>query len=141
MRGLDTIGTAFMCSNGAAWLDVEGFGSLISSALRNDVMDLHTDIKTGETRNLLRLLYPDGLSIEQAKRAVSTILSSLLCEMYRAHHRARFNNREDGRIVATSPPYSLCRAQHCRIFETLEMYSENEMFWEWTEEIYQMARY
>ena len=141
MRGLDTIGTAFMCSNGAAWLDDEGFGSLIGSALPNDVMDLHTDIKTGETRNLLRLLYPDGLSIEQAKRVVSTILSSLLCEMYRAHHRARFNNREDGRIVATSPPYSLCRAQHRRIFETLEMYiGENEMFWEWTEEIYQMAR-
>ena len=48
MRGLDTIGTAFMRSDGAAWLDDEGFGSLISSALPNDVMDLHTDIKTGK---------------------------------------------------------------------------------------------
>jgi hypothetical protein len=141
MRGLDTIGSAYMCSDGAAWLDEEGFGSLVGSALPNDVMDLHTDIKTGETRNLLRLLYPDGLTIEQAKRIVSTIFSSLLCEMYRGHHRARFNNREDGRIVATSPPYSLCRAQHRRIFETLEIYiGENEKFWAWTDEIYQMAR-
>ena len=141
MRGLDTIGTAFMRSDGAVWLDDEGFGSLIGSALPNDVMDLHTDIKTGETRNLLRLLYPDGLRIEQAKRIMSTILSSLLCEMYRAHYRARFNNREDGRIVATSPPYSLCRARHRRIFETLETYiGENERFWEWHEEIYNMAK-
>ncbi|KAK7738500.1 hypothetical protein SLS53_006019 [Cytospora paraplurivora] len=57
-RALDTIGSAYMCRDGAAWLDDQGMDSLIGSALANDVMDLHTDTFTGETRNLLRLLYP-----------------------------------------------------------------------------------
>ena len=141
MRALDTIGSAYMCSDGAAWLDNAGVDSLAGSALPNDVMDLHTDIKTGETRNLLRLLYPDGLSIQQAKITVSTILSGFLGELYRGHRRARFSNREDGRIAATSPPYSFCRAQHRRIFETLEKYIDRyPEFWNWTWEIYQMAK-
>lgn len=141
MRGLDTIGSAYMCSDGAAWLDEAGVDSLVGSAVPNDIMDLHTDIKTGETRNLLRLLYPDGLGIEQTKIIASTVLSGLLSELYRGHHRARFGHREDGRIVATSPPYSFCRAQHRRVFETLEMYMDKyQEFWGWTWEIFQMAK-
>ena len=140
-RALDTIGSAYMCSDGAAWLDNEGMDSLIGSALPNDVMDLHTDIRTGETRNLLRLLYPEGLTIEQSMKTVSTLLSGMLCEIFRGHHRARFNNREDGRIAATSPPYSFCRARHRKIFETLEMYiTHYPKFWEWTWEIFRMAK-
>jgi len=141
MRSLDTIGSAYMCSDGAAWLDNAGVDSLAGSALPNDVMDLHTDIKTGETRNLLRLLYPDGLDMQKAMATVSTILSGLLGELYRGHRRARFGNREDGRIVATSPPYSFCRAQHRRVFETMEKYIDRyPEFWDWTWEIYQMAK-
>ncbi|KAI0873259.1 hypothetical protein GGS24DRAFT_501962 [Hypoxylon argillaceum] len=53
-RALDTIGSAYMCRDGAAWLDDKGIDSLIGTALANDVMDLHTDVLTGETLNLLR---------------------------------------------------------------------------------------
>jgi hypothetical protein len=131
-RALDTIGSAYMCRDGAAWLDNEGMDSLIGSALPNDVMDLHTDVFTGETRNLLRLLYPSGYNITQAMQTNSTILSSMLCEIFRGHHRARMHNREDGRISSTSPPYSFCRARHRRIFETLELYiNKYPQFWEW----------
>ncbi len=141
MRALDTIGSAYMCSDGAAWLDNAGIDSLIGSGLANDIMDLHTDIKTGETRNLLRLLYPDGLGMAQAMKTVSTILSGELCELFRGHHRARFNNREDGRVAATSPPYSFCRARHRRIFEIMETYiNRYPRFWDWTWEIYRMAK-
>jgi hypothetical protein len=61
--------------------------------------------------------------------------------LYRGHHRARFGNREDGRVAATSPPYSFCRAQHRRIFETLEVYIDQyPEFWGWTWKIYEMAK-
>lgn len=131
-RALDTIGSAYMCQDGAAWLDDQGIDSLIGSGLANDVMDLHTDIFTGETRNLLRLLYPPGKSIAQTMSITSTILSSMLCEVFRGHHRARLHNREDGRVSSTSPPYSFCRARHRRIFETLELYiNRYPQFWEW----------
>ena len=131
-RALDTIGSAYMCRDGAAWLDNEGMDSLIGSGLANDVMDLHTDIFTGETRNLLRLLYPPGYDIAQAMQTTSTVLSSMLCEIFRGHHRARLQNREDGRVSSTSPPYSFCRARHRRIFETLELYIDRyPQFWEW----------
>lgn len=131
-RGLDTLGSAYMCRDGAAWLDNEGVDSLIGSALANDVMDLHTDIFTGETRNLLRLLYPPYENIIQAMKTTSTILSSMLCEIFRGHYRARMNNREDGRVSSTSPAYSFCRARHRRIFETLELYiNQYPQFWEW----------
>lgn len=131
-RGLDTLGSAYMCRDGAAWLDNEGMDSLIGSAVTNDVMDLHTDIFTGETRNLLRLLYPSGINITQAMQTTSTLLSSVLCEVFRGHHRARMHNREDGRISSTSPAYSLSRARHRRVFETLELYiNQYPLFWEW----------
>ena len=131
-RALDTIGSAYMCRDGAAWLDNEGVDSLIGSGLANDVMDLQTDIFTGETRNLLRLLYPPGYSIAQAMQTMSTVLSSMLCEIFRGHHRARLQNREDGRVSSTSPPYSFCRARHRRVFETLELYINHyPQFWEW----------
>lgn len=131
-RALDTIGSAFMCQDGAAWLDNEGMDSLIGTALVNDVMDLHTDIWTGETRNLFRLLYPSGLTITQAMHTTSTVLSATLCEIFRGHARARLNNREDGRVSSTSPSYSFCRARHRRIFETLELYvNKYPQFWEW----------
>lgn len=120
-----------MNPDGAAWLDNEGIDSLIGSGLANDVMDLHTDIFTGETRNLLRLLYPP-VTITEAIESVSTILSSMLCEVFRGHYRARFNNRQDGRVSSTSPPYSFCRARHRRVFETLELYiTKYPQFWDW----------
>lgn len=123
VRGFDTIGSAYMCSDGAAYLDNPGMDSLIGSALPNDVMDLHTDIITGETRNLLRLLYPNGQTIDESIQTMSTLFSGMLCELFRGHKRARFQGREDGRIAATSPPYSFCRARHRHIFEVMESYS------------------
>ncbi|TRX92859.1 hypothetical protein FHL15_006265 [Xylaria flabelliformis] len=140
-RALDTIGSAYMCRDGAAWLDDEGMDSLIGSALPNDIMDLHTDVLTGETRNLLRLLYPPCNSIDQAKGIVSGVLSSMLGEIFRSHYRARMLNREDGRVSSTSPAYSFCRARHRRIFETLEQYiNRYPLFWKWTWEIYNSAK-
>jgi hypothetical protein len=141
-RALDTIGSAYECSDGAAWLDDVGIDSLVGSAIPNDVMDLHTDIITGETRNTVRLLYPDGLSIAQAMNSMSTVLSGEWCQLFRGHQQARFNNREDGRIAAASPPYSFCRASNRRVFEVLEMYLERyvDKFWDWTWEIYRMAK-
>lgn len=140
-RGFDTVGCAYMGRNGAAWLDDPGMGSLLGSGLANDVMDLHTDIWTGETRNLLRLLYPSDLKISQAIQTLSTLLSGMLCEVYRGHRRARMADREDGRISSASPPYSFCRARHRRIFESLEKYINHyPEFWEWTWEIYRKAK-
>lgn len=131
-RALDTIGSAFMCRDGAAWLDNKGMDSLIGTGLMNDVMDLHIDILTGETRNLLRLLYPPSDNISFAMQTASIILSSALCEVFRAHLRARLHNREDGRISSTSPSYSFSRARHRKIFETLELYlNKYEDFWDW----------
>jgi hypothetical protein len=121
-----------MCRDGAAWLDNQGMDSLIGTGLVNDIMDLHTDILTGETRNLLRLLYPPSDSISLALQTVSTLLSSMLCEIFRAHHRARLHNREDGRVSSTSPAYSFSRARHRRIFESLELYiNRYKDFWDW----------
>lgn len=142
MRALDTIGSAYMRCDGAAWLDDAGIDALIGSALPNDVMDLHTDIRTGETRNTIRLIYPDGFSIDQALKAMSTYLSGQLCELFRDHKRARFDRREDGRIAASSAPYSFCRARHRRIFETMELYINKygDRFWEWTWDILRMAK-
>ncbi|KAG6232886.1 hypothetical protein E4U23_008463 [Claviceps purpurea] len=140
-RGIDSGGTAYMCSDGATFLDDAGMDSLIGSALPNDVMDLHTDILTGETRNIVRLLYPNGQSIEQTIKTMSTVLSGELCEIFRGHQRVRFEGREDGRISATSPAYSLSRARHRRIFETLETYmSEYDQFWDWTWELFRLAK-
>lgn len=140
-RAFDTVGSAYMGRDGAAWLDDPGIDSLLGSGLSNDLMDLHTDIWTGETRNLLRLLYPSGLSIAQALQTMSTLLSGMLCEIYRGHRRARMCEREDGRVSSASPPYSFSRARHRRIFETLEMYSSHyPLFWEWTWEIYRKAK-
>ncbi|KAI0502777.1 hypothetical protein F5B22DRAFT_632059 [Xylaria bambusicola] len=140
-RALDTIGSAFMCREGAAWLDDQGMDSLIGTGLVNDVMDLHTDILTGETRNLLRLLYPPSESISYAIQTTSILLSSTLCEVFRAHHRARMHNREDGRISSTSPAYSFSRARHRKIFETLELYINRYAdFWDWTWDIYRGAK-
>lgn len=140
-RGFDTIGSAYMGRDGAAWLDDPGMDSLLGSGLSNDVMDLHTDIWTGETRNLLRLLYPSDLTITQALQTMSTLLSGMLCETFRGHRRARMNDREDGRISSASPPYSFCRARHRRIFEVLERYTDHySQFWEWTWEIYHMCK-
>lgn len=45
--------------DGAAWLDTADMDTLIRSA-PNDVMDLHTDIRSGETKNTTRLIDPDG---------------------------------------------------------------------------------
>jgi hypothetical protein len=132
MRSMDTIGSAYMCRDGASWLDNEGMDSLIGSAVPNDVLDLHVDIFTGETRNLFRLLYPSYDSISKAIDTTSIILSSMLCEVFRGHHRARFSNREDGRISSTSPAYSFCRSRHRRVFEILELYiTQYPQFWEW----------
>ncbi|KAI0809838.1 hypothetical protein GGR55DRAFT_646869 [Xylaria sp. FL0064] len=140
-RALDTIGSAFMCRDGAAWLDNKGMDSLIGTGLVNDVMDLHTDILIGETRNLLRLLYPPSNSISFAMQTNSIVLSSTLCEVFRAHRRARLHNREDGRVSSTSPSYSFSRALHRKIFETLELYlNKYEKFWDWTWSIYRMAK-
>lgn len=140
-RAFDTVGSAYMGRDGAAWLDDPGMDSLLGSGLSNDVMDLHTDIWTGETRNLLRLLYPSGLSIAQALQTMSTLLSGMLCEVFRGHRRARMCDREDGRVSSASPPYSFSRARHRRIFETLEMYISNyPLFWDWTWEIYRQAK-
>jgi hypothetical protein len=142
MRALDTIGSAYMRCDGAAWLDDAGMDALIGSALPNDVMDLHTDIRTGETRNMIRLIYPDGLTMEQAMRTMSTYLSGQLCELFRDHERARFGRREDGRIAASSAPYSFCRARHRHIFEIMELYINKygDQFWDWTWEILHMAK-
>jgi hypothetical protein len=141
MRAFDKIGSAYMYSDGAAFLNDAGIDFLIGSALTNDIMDLHTDIKSRETRNLLRLLYPNNRSIEETKITAPTFLSGMLGELYRGHHRARFECRENGRIAATSPPYSFCRARHRRIFETLEVYMDTyPQFWEWTWDIFQMAK-
>jgi hypothetical protein len=112
MHEFDTLGMSYMGSDGAAWLDNDGVGSLVGSAVVNDVIDLHTNIKTQETRNMLCLLYPDGLSLEQSTSIVCTLLSSMLSELFRGHRRERFNSKEDGRIAAASPAYILCRAQH-----------------------------
>lgn len=140
-RAFDTVGSAYMGRDGAAWLDDPGMDSLLGSGLSNDIMDLHTDIWTGETRNLLRLLFPSGLNIAQALQAMSTLLSGMLCEIYRGHRRARMCDREDGRVSSSSPPYSFSRARHRRIFETLEMYSSHyPLFWKWTWEIYRKAK-
>ncbi|KAE9993217.1 hypothetical protein EG327_006018 [Venturia inaequalis] len=141
MRGFDTTGTAYMCSDGAAFLDDAGIDSLVASALPNDIMDLHTDIQSGETRNLLRLLYPANRSIEETKITVSTLLSGMLSGIYRGLHRAHFGHREDGRIAACGPPYNFCRCRHRRIFETLELYMDAyPQFWAWTWDIYRMAK-
>ncbi|KAK8912400.1 hypothetical protein VCV18_012588 [Metarhizium anisopliae] len=141
VRGFDTIGSAYMCSDGAAFFDKEGMDSLIGSAVPNDVMDLHTDILTGETRNLLRLLYPNSWSIEKSVKTMSMVFSGMLCELFRGHKRARLENREDGRIAATSPAYSFCRARHRRIFEIIEAYTDKyPEFWDWTREIYRLAK-
>ncbi|KAG6357312.1 hypothetical protein INS49_015190 [Diaporthe citri] len=115
--GDHTIGSAYMSRDGAAWLDNEGIDSVIGSALPNDVMDLHTDIFTGETRNLIRLLLPP-LKITEAIQSTSTLLSSMLCEIFRGHYRARFNNREDGQLYIAKYP----------------------KFWDWTWEIYGLAK-
>uniref|UniRef100_A0A093XIK3 Uncharacterized protein n=1 Tax=Talaromyces marneffei PM1 TaxID=1077442 RepID=A0A093XIK3_TALMA len=142
MRALDTIGSAYMRCDGAAWLDDAGMDALIGSALPNDAMDLHTDILTGETRNTIRLIYPDGLTMDQAMKTMSTYFSGQLCELFRDHERARFGRREDGRIAASSAPYSLCRARHRRVFEIMELYINKygDQFWEWTWEILRMAK-
>ncbi|EED16202.1 hypothetical protein TSTA_013080 [Talaromyces stipitatus ATCC 10500] len=63
MHALDSIGSAYMRCDGAAWLDDAGMDAHIGSALPNDVVYLHTDIHTGETRNTIRLFYPDELSM------------------------------------------------------------------------------
>ncbi|KAH0598305.1 hypothetical protein MHUMG1_03602 [Metarhizium humberi] len=141
VRGFDTIGSAYMCSDGAAYLDNAGMDALVGSAVPNDVMDLHTDIYTGETRNLLRLLYPSGQSLDAAMATMATVLAGMLCELFRGHKLARFGGREDGRIAATSPPYSFCRARHRRIFEVLEAYvSKYPDFWRWTWDILRRAK-
>ncbi|KAK4499662.1 hypothetical protein PRZ48_010180 [Zasmidium cellare] len=140
-RGFDTLGSAYMANDGAAWLDEQGMDSLVGSGLPNDIMDLHTDIVTGETRNLLRCLYPEGLNMQQAMQTLATCLSGELCELFRGHHRARFGGREDGRLAASSPPYSFSRAQHRKIFEIMEAYMRKyPSFWEWTWEIFRMAK-
>ncbi|KAK5991616.1 hypothetical protein PT974_09901 [Cladobotryum mycophilum] len=140
-RAMDTMGSAYMCSDGAAWFDNAGVDALLGSGLPNDVMDLHADIRTGETRNLLRLLYDDGLTMEQSMQTVSTLLSGQLCELFRGHYRARFSSREDGRLAATSPAYSFCRARHRKVFATLEIYiARYPKFWDWTWEIYRLAK-
>ncbi len=131
-RALDSMGSAYMGRDGASFLDDEGMDSLLGSGLANDVMDLHTDIFTGETRNLIRLLYPSGQSIVQTMRTTANLLSIMQCEVFRGHQRARVRDREDGRISFTSPPYSFSRARHRRIFETLELYMNHyPQFWEW----------
>ncbi|KAI1806764.1 hypothetical protein F4811DRAFT_550507 [Daldinia bambusicola] len=140
-RAFDTTAAAYMCRDGAAYLDDEGMDSILGAAVSNDIMDLHVDILTGETRNILRLLYPPFDDIVQCIRTTSTILSSTLCEIFRGHRRARMHNREDGRVSSSSPAYSFCRARHRRIFETLELYiNRYPQFWEWTWEIYHMAK-
>ncbi|KAK2612250.1 hypothetical protein QQS21_001676 [Conoideocrella luteorostrata] len=140
-RAFDGGATAFMCRDGAAFFDNQGMDSLIGSTLPNDVMDLHTDIMTGETRNLLRLLYPNNLNIEQNLKTMSTVFSGMLCELFRGHKRARFCGREDGCVAATSPPYSLSRARHRRVFEIMEAYvTKYPQFWDWTWGIYNSAK-
>ncbi|KHN95531.1 uncharacterized protein MAM_06588 [Metarhizium album ARSEF 1941] len=142
-RGFDTIGSAYMCSDGAAYLDDAGMDALVGSAVPNDVMDLHTDMLTGETRNLLRLLYPSGRGLDRALDTMATVLAGMLCELFRGHKRARLGGREDGRIAATSPPYSFCRARHRRIFEVLEAYVARhgaDRFWSCTRDLLRRAR-
>lgn len=49
----------------SAWFEGSSSRNLgLLLALHCLMMDLYTDIKTGETKNLLRLLYPNGLCIE-----------------------------------------------------------------------------
>lgn len=141
MRAFDGIGFVYMCSDGATFLDNKGMDSLIGSALPNDVIDLHTDIKSAETRNLLRLLYPNTLTIDQSLKAMSTVLSGMLCEIFRGHKRAHLEGREDGRIAASSIPYSLCRARRRLIFETMELYmAKYPQFWDWVWRIHNDAK-
>jgi len=131
-RAIDGIPQAYMGRDGAQWFDCEGIDSLLATSVVNDVMDLHHDIFTGETRNLLRLLYPPAMSISEAMQSMSIVLTTVLCEIFRDHHRARFHNREDGRVSSAAAGYSLCRARYRRIFETLELYmSHYPQFWEW----------
>ncbi|PHH66014.1 hypothetical protein CDD81_539 [Ophiocordyceps australis] len=141
MRSFDSIGIAFMSNDGAAWMDNEGVDSLIASGLSNDIMDLHTDIQTGETRNLLRLLYPDGLDMKQAIQSVSTILSGMLCDVFRAHQRARFGEREDGRLSVSSAPYSFSRSRHRRLFSVIEAYERRyPQLWQLIWETHRLAK-
>ncbi|KAI1422212.1 hypothetical protein F5Y12DRAFT_800014 [Xylaria sp. FL1777] len=140
-RAFDGASSPYMSWDGATWFDDEGTDSCIGAAVINDVMDLHTDVLTGETRNLLRLLYPRCSRIDQAIDITSVVLSSMLCEVFRGHYRARMLNREDGRVSSTSTGYSFCRARHRRIFETLERYiSRYPQFWAWTWKIYHTAK-
>ncbi|KAI0406829.1 hypothetical protein F4802DRAFT_556251 [Xylaria palmicola] len=81
-RAMDGTSTPYMSRDGTQWLDNKGMDSLIGSVLPNDVMDLHSDILTGETRNLLRLLYPTFGSIDHAIQTLSIVLSSMLCEIF-----------------------------------------------------------
>lgn len=73
---------------------------------------------------------------------MSTYLSGQLCELFRDHKRARFDRREDGKIAASSAPYSFCRARHRHIFEIMELYINKcgDRFWEWTWKILRMAK-
>ncbi|QPG95227.1 hypothetical protein C2857_007871 [Epichloe festucae Fl1] len=128
VREFDTIGTAYMCSDGAVteqpiWT-TPGWTLWSDPHSSNDVMDLH--IVTAETRNLLRRA--SGCSIPMpetsARRLEPWPPSSPACSASSASPSAAISGpgshgREDGRIAATSPPYSFCRARHGRIFETL----------------------
>ncbi|PHH76828.1 hypothetical protein CDD82_3790 [Ophiocordyceps australis] len=141
MRSFDSVAVAFMSNQGAAWFDNAGIDALMCSGLSNDVVDLHTDIQTGETRNLLRLLYPDSLDMKQAIQTVSTLLSGVLCDVFRAHQRARFGGREDGRVSAAAPSFNFYRSRHRRIFAVMEAYQRRyPQFWAWTWEIYRLAK-
>ena len=126
------MGHRYMSRDGAAWLNIKGIDSLIGSGLANDIMDFHTEIFTGETCILLGLLYLP-LTITETISTTSTLLPSMLGEVFRSHYRARFNDRGDVRVSSTSPPYSFCRARHRRSFDSLERYIEKYPdFWEWS---------
>lgn len=142
MRALDTIGSAYMRCDGAAWLDDAGMDALIGSALPNDVMDLHTDIRTGEIRNAIRLIYPDGLSMDQAMNAMSTYLTGQLCELFRDHKRVRFDHREEGRIAASSAHIASVVLVTVTFLKSWNFYiiKYGDRFWEWTWDILRMAK-
>lgn len=131
-RAFDGIAAAYATRDGACFLDNEGMDSLLATGVVNDVMDLHHDVFTGETRNCLRFMYPPDLKMSQAMESMSIVLTTTLCEIFRGHHRARLHNREDGRVSSASAPYSFSRARLRRVFKTLELYMDHyPQFWEW----------
>ncbi|KAI0527852.1 hypothetical protein F5B22DRAFT_7045 [Xylaria bambusicola] len=140
-RAFDGITDVYMASSSGMYYDDEGVGSFIGTALANDVFDLHTDILTRETRNLIRLLAPKSQNIDQALDFASSLLSSILCEFHRGYARLKQSKRGDGGVAFASPAYGMGRARHRRVFQTVELYADRHpKFWDWNQDIYTKAK-